>query len=161
MQPPASAADSFRERLRVLEDREAIRDVLTRYAFTADSRQMDAFLALWTEDAVFEANGKDWHGRDGVLAVMNQPATASLLLPHAVQHLFVNPSICVTGDAASVVVYSLLVTEQDGERAIHSAGFNRFELRRVGPDWQIARRLRRGLGSDNASGLLSAGSRDR
>ena len=48
----AQELEVLKKRLQALEDKEAIRDVLVRYYFNADLNRTDAFLDLWTEDAI-------------------------------------------------------------------------------------------------------------
>ena len=48
---------SLTDRLQILEDKEAIRDLLARYAFNVDLSRFDAFFKLWTDDAVFITDG--------------------------------------------------------------------------------------------------------
>ena len=44
----------LKQRFQVLEDKEAIRDLLVQYSFNADLDRTDAFVDLWTEDGVFD-----------------------------------------------------------------------------------------------------------
>jgi uncharacterized protein (TIGR02246 family) len=52
------------ERLSALQE---IRDLITRYAIAYDDHDWDAFGRLWTEDAVFVANGTPFEGRGPML----------------------------------------------------------------------------------------------
>lgn len=49
-----------------MEDREAIRDTLRRYAMYLDDARVDEFLDLFTEDAVFTAADFVYAGRDAI-----------------------------------------------------------------------------------------------
>jgi uncharacterized protein (TIGR02246 family) len=52
------------ERLLALKE---IEDVITRYCFTFDDQDWDAFAKLWTEDAAFVAAGVAFEGRETML----------------------------------------------------------------------------------------------
>jgi hypothetical protein len=52
------------ERLLAIKE---IEDVITRYCFTFDDQDWDAFAKLWTEDAAFVAAGVAFEGRETML----------------------------------------------------------------------------------------------
>lgn len=78
-QPPRT----IEQRLRRLEDREAIRELIARYGFAVDDRDVDGIAACFTRDGAFRsldgtmnAQGRDavimqFHGRFAVLGPSN------------------------------------------------------------------------------------------
>ena len=54
-------------RIRRLEDRQALSDLVATYGRVVDDRDLDALRALWTDDAVFESTVGPVSGRDEVV----------------------------------------------------------------------------------------------
>src|SRR5213595_498974 len=53
----APALVTAQEKLGTYEDRIAVEDVMARYVWTVDSLDADGYVAVFTEDAVIDANG--------------------------------------------------------------------------------------------------------
>ena len=52
-----SAPVAAQENLGTYEDRIAVEDVMARYVWTVDSLDADGYVAVFTDDAVIDANG--------------------------------------------------------------------------------------------------------
>jgi uncharacterized protein (TIGR02246 family) len=52
------------------EDRIAIEDVMARYVWTVDSLDADGYVAVFTEDAVIDANGNISRGREEIRKIV-------------------------------------------------------------------------------------------
>jgi uncharacterized protein (TIGR02246 family) len=62
---------SLEERIRILEDRAAIQDLVAVYFRAADDDDYALMADCFTRDARFEASGfEDAAGRDGIVAVL-------------------------------------------------------------------------------------------
>ncbi|MFN5782700.1 MAG: nuclear transport factor 2 family protein, partial [Novosphingobium sp.] len=71
--------DGIAGRLRLLEDREAIRDLIARYGPLADAGNAEAVAALWHEDGVYAVGGMgEARGREAIAALISGPVHQSL-----------------------------------------------------------------------------------
>jgi uncharacterized protein (TIGR02246 family) len=75
-----------------LIEREAIRDLLARYAMAFDDRDWDAWEALWTDDVVFVVDGAPIEG----LAALKEFTLGCLPQEYVSKH-FLGPSIVELG----------------------------------------------------------------
>jgi uncharacterized protein (TIGR02246 family) len=95
--------DALAARVKVLEDRDAIRALLVRYASTLDTRDFDGFEQLWANDAEFIGGGANSARgpraiRDLLQGLLKQNAAPT---PGRDFHLVMNQTIDVTGDTAT------------------------------------------------------------
>lgn len=77
---------SLEDRVRRLEDRFAINDLLVTYAVLLDDRQFEAVGCLFTEDGVFASPNSTTRGRLAIAAnfeLKHEPFTMTLHDPHA------------------------------------------------------------------------------
>ena len=150
-------------RVRELEDDRAIRDVLSRYGFTADNCQDEAFVALYTEDGAIRvaANAKakaafgvgewiEYEGHDGIRTFITHPkGHHSPALYGKSMHLQGNNLVTdVRGDEAVACSYQVAIAVDDDGTRVLSAGNNQWRLRRVDGEWRIVERRGAYLGDD-------------
>lgn len=90
-------------RLRQLEDRAQILELLTAYGATLDRRDFAAFGQLFTEDAEYGSGpGTPTRGRAAIRAQLEQVMASNPSgLPAPNFHLSFNPSIRISGDTAT------------------------------------------------------------
>ncbi len=127
----------MKKRLQLLEDKEAIRDVLAQYAFNADLNRMEAFVNLFTVDCVFDV-GADmgvWKGREQILKFMKEGAIQTFT-NHS-QHVNVGCKIDVEGDEATVRGYSFVTVHWQGGYGLYSCSFRTFRMKRIDGRWLI------------------------
>lgn len=101
----AGAPAGIEERIRRLEDLEAIRDITARYAYAVSKgyagRQVDyeALRSVFASDAVWHSDFMKLHqeGLDNILASLQEETAPVEISAHA----FVNPVIDLDGDAAA------------------------------------------------------------
>lgn len=70
---------NYEGQLRVLADKDAIRDLVYRYTFCIDTNRADEFLTLFTEDCVFDpgpSNGGPVRGRDALAELRSRSSLA-------------------------------------------------------------------------------------
>ena len=160
---------SLEARLREVEDRLDIYNVIAAHPPSADTAASEFIAASWTEDGVFDREIAKDSGRaaiaDGVLAPTHQAAIAG-----GIAHFAGLPHVVVDGDTAIVTSYlQIIVPETTGESVaisghgtskgfrLHRVSANRWELVR-GPDgWQIKSRTLRPIGTEAARRLLRRG----
>jgi uncharacterized protein (TIGR02246 family) len=143
------------ERLRALEDREAIRDLIARYGPLADCGDAAGVAALFAQDAVYAVGGMgEAHGREAIAALIEGPVHRALMADGCA-HVLTSPAIDLAGDRATARCHSVVFRKEgEGWQAVRVSA-NRWELARAGKGWQVTRRDNRLLdGSDAAQALL-------
>jgi|HubBroStandDraft_5_1064220.scaffolds.fasta_scaffold309890_2 uncharacterized protein (TIGR02246 family) len=97
----------------ILEDKDAIRDLMSAYCFHVDDCEFDKFAALFTIDATFEPGpqGK-YQGRDAIrkfiASVVPRPGEGP-----ARKHCTMNHMITVNGSEARANSYIVVLLESD------------------------------------------------
>ncbi len=122
----------------VLEDKDAIRELLALYCFHFDGGRFEDWLDLFTEDGVFDVKGIGrFSGRDQLRAFLkNVPVTDGM---PAMKHCVMNDIVQVDGDSASARCY-VLVARGGGRLDLGVAGRYEDHLRRVNGQWRFAER---------------------
>jgi ketosteroid isomerase-like protein len=123
----------------VLEDKEAIRDLLSAYCFHVDNGEFDHWAKLFAEDAVLEA---------GELATCNGREEIKTWIAGALggdvpprKHCTMNAMIQVDGDNATSESYIIVVRADDKAGTVTSlAGRYQDNLVRQGQDWKFQKR---------------------
>lgn len=146
--PAAEGANDIESRLQVLEDREAIRDLLLEYGRTLDARDFKGFSELFARE-VGEWNGGmgDAKGPEAIRKLMEETIgnnTGGINSPNF--HIFSNETIDVKGDRATAVSkWAFVVQGDDGrpqwvylghynDTLIREDGRWKFLLRKVSSD---------------------------
>ena len=143
-QPAHADTDSLEKRLRVLEDRAALKELVDTFSNLADIRDVDTQVQLFTEDATVTSitdgqTGSSFTGRSelarafgGVLAQFD-----------TITHINGQQTVQINGDRASGTAYCLvtLIRTEDGQRIWRTSGV-RYEDQylRDGERWLIAGR---------------------
>ncbi|WP_368953590.1 nuclear transport factor 2 family protein [Parafrankia soli] len=127
---------SLEERVRLLEDREEIRQSLIDYGELLDARDLDAWAELWAEDGEFEmSTGRTARGR---AAIREMLAAVMEKNPPAVVHMEMNPRITVDGDTArSTMLYGVGRTQDDGLTRVIWFGHHHSRHVRTPDGWRI------------------------
>lgn len=152
--------EALEARLVELEDERAIRDLLSRYGFTADTCMDEAFVELYTDDATVKLSLCDdtltdddvgiWEGRDGIREFITHPkGHHSPALYGKSMHVNDNIVIHLDGDEATANSYQFaMAMVEGGGVTVLSAGNNQWQLRKVDGAWQIKERRGAYLGDD-------------
>jgi 3-phenylpropionate/cinnamic acid dioxygenase small subunit len=123
----------------MLEDKDAIRELLARYCFLLDGYKLDQFAALFTADG-------EWISRNGTA---KGPADIEALLRGMVpepapgrrrKHFTTNIIIDLTGDAATVISNFLVVRDSEAGPAIAVAGTYEDTVVRTADGWKFKSR---------------------
>ncbi|MEM7540433.1 MAG: nuclear transport factor 2 family protein [Pseudomonadota bacterium] len=129
-------------RIKVLEDREAIKELKARYCYIVDSRDWEAWSRLFTDDAEGEFLGfGTMSGREGFLQFAKRNIGPSL--PFMV-HMVCNPIIKISGDQASGRWYFNVPCQSSeksgmfGGQAGWLQGLYDERYRRVDDEWLIS-----------------------
>jgi ketosteroid isomerase-like protein len=127
---------SLEDRVRRLEDRFEINDLLVSYAVLLDDRQFESVGRLFTEDGVFASPNSTTHGRSAIAAnfeAKHAPFTMTLHDPHASSLLFTGPDEA----RGTVLGYAELA---NGEHTIITNIRYQDDYRREAGAWRFARR---------------------
>ena len=134
--------DELRARVRVLEDREEIRQLLQEYRRTLDARDMRAYSALFAAEGSWSGESGSATGPDGIhdmlVAVLpdNPPAPGATLW-----HWISDPTIVVDGDRATASSLWMHVRRGDDDRPLlPTLGGYDDELIREDGRWRFLRR---------------------
>ncbi len=97
----------------ILEDKDAIRDLMSAYCFHVDDGEFDKFAGLFTGDGIFEPGpqGK-YEGRDAIRAFIASVVPVRGEGP-ARKHCTMNHMISVNGSEARANSYIIVVRESD------------------------------------------------
>lgn len=131
--------NDFKSRIQVLEDKEAILDLLARYGFTYDLMRFNEWADLFTEDGVFNI---DAHGKiDIVTGRENLRALFSKGMPYlAAQHLQLGVIIKVNGDTAKAIGFQVLTMNTGDSQTkpfIDNTFIRTWTLQRINGKWLI------------------------
>jgi 3-phenylpropionate/cinnamic acid dioxygenase small subunit len=127
-----------------------IRGLLARVAQLSDSGDIDTYLTLWTEDAVWEMTASPraglaastQRGRDAIVegararlqARADRPDTQSL-------HCLTTTAVAVDGDNATVDSYFLFVICGPSDVKLQNAGRYHDTARRTEDGWKLTHRM--------------------
>jgi uncharacterized protein (TIGR02246 family) len=127
-------------RLDRLESRNAITELATRYAIACDEQDLDALVALFTEDAVMDSTSGRMRavGRAGIRALFTRTLATRGPSCHWTHDVLVRPDAS-DSDQASGIVYSHAETTPDGVPSV--AAFRYADrYRREQGVWRFSRR---------------------
>lgn len=148
-------ADNAAVRLRALEDREAIRELIARYGPLADSGDARGVATLFAEDGIYAVGGMgEAHGHAAIAALIEGPEHRALMA-RGCAHVLGAPAIeLVDGDRATARCHSVVLARagQGWEPVRVSA--NRWLLQRSPAGWRVTRRDNALLDGSEAARVL-------
>jgi hypothetical protein len=156
-------------RLGQLEDKEAIRDAISRYSFNIDLGREEAYLAGWADDAILDMgatpivlegtdgekrdisgtgdSGVAPRGKEALRQMMFDPEGANKkYIENRALHTVCNLHVGVEGNDAWAECYSVVFIRTDSAMLPSTGGYNHWKLRRVDGDWLVVSRRRRDVG---------------
>ena len=168
MTQPTEPGQTLEQRLRAVEDRLAILNLIASHPLGADSGAAEHVQAVWADDGVVDlGNGKGATGNAAIAAMVTVPGHQAAIAG-GLAHFAGLPHIQLNGDTAVVTSYlQILAPQPAGEPVevpnhgasrgfrVHRVGVNRWELVRSPAGWKITRRTLRSLdGTEPARELL-------
>ena len=164
-----SATRSLEDRIRAIEDRLEIYNLIASHPPSADTGGQEHIAASWVEDGVFD-RGEDLsspRGRDTIASHVRTPEHQAAIA-RGLAHFTGLPHVVIDGDTAVVISYlQILVPQTQGDPVevpnhgssrgfrVHRMTANRWELVRTAQGWKIKRRTLRQLdGSEPARKIL-------
>jgi SnoaL-like domain len=150
---------SLLRRLQILDDERELRMLLARYGFNADLGRSDAFVSLFTDDAVMDLypDRLDPHlfvGHPELMTFITGPGHKSI--EGHCQHQMEGPPMIfyIDGDEATAEGYAVTYVLGDRTPRVFSNSFNRWAFRRVDGEWRISGCHRRGMGTDQQADVF-------
>jgi uncharacterized protein (TIGR02246 family) len=139
-----ATGNELEQRLRVLEDREEIRNLLQEYRRTLDLRDLRAFSELYADDGSWSGASGTATGPNAIHDMLVAALPENLPAPSAtLWHWITDPAITVDGDRATAQSFWMHVRRSDGDTPllptlghyqddlVRENGRWRFQLRRV------------------------------
>ena len=121
----------------------AIRNQIARLAHVTDTGDMDAYVRIFSQDAVWEIAGHDSRkGHDDILAGARERTEQGLNGPEAhTRHVVSTTFVSVEGDFGTARSVFQLVRNTDKKPFIGFIGSYDDEFRKIGDEWLLARRV--------------------
>ena len=140
-------------RIQKLEDQADIARMFTIYGLAVDTEDVDAMLALYTDDITIDMDGERvLRGHDEARWVIEGEVHQSYV-PFCAHNL--GPfAIEVDGDEAVATGYSKVFVSHDGAFRVERVSFNRYELVRTEEGWKVSKRWTALLGTGDAAHSL-------
>ncbi len=128
------------QRLRALEDREAIRSLIANYGPLADCGAADDLAALWSEHGCYGVAGfADASGRPEIAGLI-EGAYHQQLIADGCAHLLGPVAIDLAGDTATARGHSVVLHWTGAAFEVLRVAANRWTLARIEGRWQVTRR---------------------
>ncbi|CEA06966.1 hypothetical protein BN1051_00271 [Arthrobacter saudimassiliensis] len=146
------------ERLRALEDRACILDLIAGYGPLADSGNGAGIGALWAEGGSysFEMAGETTTLRGAEIGGLVELESHRELMAAGCAHFLSAPSVRIDGDTATAVNHSVVLVHRDGIWVAERVSANHWTLTRTDDGWRVANRTNALLtGDESARDLLA------
>lgn len=138
-------------RVRELEDRAEIFQLMAAYGPAVDSCTEHAVAALWTEDGIYDTDGHCFVGAEDVGKLVYGDMHQGFVKSGSA-HVISMPHLVIDGDTAVATGYSRVYINQGDHHAVARASANR-----TAAGWRVKRRVNRRLvGSEEGKGLLGS-----
>ena len=148
------------DRVAELADERAIRELLARYCYSADTGRNKAYGDLYTEDGVFDI----W-GPQGMTRAVGKKQIIGLIADHKGQvaienkwmHLAGNNVVArINGSTATVNSYNVTLVRQGDNIVVRTTGYNLWTLAKVKGKWLVKGRKRYNIDSKEYGQVLHA-----
>lgn len=143
-------------RLRALEDREAIRELVACYGPLADSGDAAGVAELWEAGGTYAVHGFAAASGQAAIAALIEGPVHQALLADGCAHLLGPVTITLDGDGATACGHSVVFRHTDEGFAVHRVAANRWHFARGAQGWRVTHRENALLdGNEAARALLS------
>jgi ketosteroid isomerase-like protein len=140
-------------RLRLVEDKEKIKEVLARYGYNADLGRSEEYVDVWTDDGLYDLGAVKYAGKAQIREMITSPTGMhKTQIENRSLHTVCNLHIGVEGDTAWAEGYSIVFVKGEGGVKPLTAGYNHWDFVRAGDGWLMTRRLRRDVGGEEWGG---------
>lgn len=142
-----ATVEALASKVRALEDRVEIMQLVAQYGPAVDSGSGDAAAELWTEDGAFDAVPHlEMRGRDDIAGMVHGPGHQSLI-HNGCGHVLTVPHIVVDGDEATGRSYALNIRwDAAADRFwVARVSANTWRWTRTSRGWRITDRVNANL----------------
>lgn len=132
------------DRIRRLEDIEAIRNLIAAYGPLADSGDAKGVAALWSENGAYDVGGFGVANGHSEIAALITGETHQNLMAQGCAHILSPHHIVLDGESAIATGYSTVFRKVGDSYEPWRVAFNRWELKRQAEGkWLVERRVNR------------------
>lgn len=170
----AKGVRTLEQRLRAIEDRFALYDLIATHPPSADTGAGEYTERVWTADGVFDRGAQFDRPRGGAaIAAVSTSAEHRRAIEQGIAHFAGLPYVRISGDTAFAISYiQILVPDHVGPRFevpnhgasqgfhVHRVAANRWEFVRTAAGWRISRRIVRSLDGSPAAREILGGAVD-
>jgi hypothetical protein len=155
-QPDRLAA--LEARLATLEAKEEIRELFSRYGFTADTGDAAGWSEIWAQDAVYERGAATMRGRAAFFRSIEDPDGAHKrdIEGKGSVHTTGPLMIQVAGTKAWAEGPALVWIRSGQGYAVYALSYNHWDLQKNAGRWEIVRRVGRPVAPGVATDVLKA-----
>lgn len=160
------AEETLEQRVREIEDRLEIYNLVAAHPPGADTGSDDFILTQWTEEGVMDLGQYAAEGRTAIAEVVKRPEHHAAI-EGGICHFAGLPHIELNGDTAIVTSYlQILVPQTEGGSVsvpnhgsgkgfrVFRAGANRWDLVRTSEGWKIKHRVSRSMEGPESRQIL-------
>jgi len=144
-------------RLAVLEAKEEIRELFSRYGFAADTGDAKGWSEIWAENGVYERGETKMSGRAAFFRSIEDPNGAHKreIEGKGSVHTTGPLMIHVDGTKAWAEGPALVWVRSGQGYAVYALSYNHWDLQKIGGRWEIVRRVGRPVAPGVASDVLT------
>ena len=160
---PAKAARpdplaALEARLAALEAKEEIRDLFSRYGFTADTGDAKGWSEVWSQNATYERGGASIKGRAAFFQSIDDPNGVHKREIEGKGSVHTTGPLMIRVDGAKAWAEgAALVWIRSGQGyAVYALSYNHWELQKNAGHWEIIRRIGRPVAPGAATEVLKA-----
>lgn len=148
----AGSEPDLAARLRILEAKDEIRDLFSRYGLSADTGDAKRWSEVWAKDAVFRRGDAVVSGREAFFNSIQDPNGIHKKQIEGKGSLHTNGPLMiqVDGNDAWVEGSALVWVRKDEGYSVFSLSHNHWTLRRTNGRWEVVERLSLPVAPDNA-----------
>jgi ketosteroid isomerase-like protein len=149
------AQKSAEARLKELEDRQAIHELLMNYGRTIDTRDFAAFARLWTDDAEYGGGKLQFKGPAAIRERLETSLKARPM-PGRDWHFLMNETVTLNGDEATAVsLGAFFVRGESNKLESNSIAIYTDHLVRQDGVWKFKRRVLSSVPSEDVLKILT------
>jgi ketosteroid isomerase-like protein len=146
---------STEARLKELEDRQAIHELLMNYGRTIDTRNFEAFARLWTDDAEYGGGKLQFKGPAAIRERLETSLKARPM-PGRDWHFLMNETVTLNGDEATAVsLGAFFVRGESNKLESNSIAIYADHLVRQDGAWKFKRRVLSSVPSEDVLKILT------
>ena len=136
-----STCNSLEERLRKLEDINAITQLIASYGPVADTCDLEGLKRIWHPESIYEIGGIGvFHGPEGIAEAF-AGEFHSTIVKYGSAHISSSPHIAIHGHRAAATNYGTLFWHENGQFICGRLTATRWEFQRSEQhEWQVVKR---------------------